>query len=207
MSIVRAIARPLLAATFITRGIDALLHPMSRAERAAPLVSRLARFEGAGRLTKDPELLVRGNGAVMVGAGVLLATGTAPRVSALALAAAGLPATYLDHPFWAIEDPEHRRDQRSLFLRDVGLVGGLLLAAVDTEGRPGLVWRGRHAVTEVERSAHRASKQAHRAWRPARWAGRQLRRQARLEAREAMRSAQKAARRTAQRAAEEVLPA
>lgn len=207
MSIVRTIARPLLAATFIARGVDALLHPMARAERAAPLVNQLARFEGAARLTKDPELLVRGNGAVMVGAGVLLATGSAPRLSALALTASALPATYLDHPFWEAKDPQRRRDERSLFLRDVGLVGGLLLASVDTEGRPGLAWRGRHAVTEVERSAQRASKQAHRAGRQAKWAGRQLRRQARLEAREAMRSAQKSARRTAQRAAEEVMPA
>ena len=136
----------------------------------------------------------------------MLATGTLPRISALTLVASSVPATYVDHPFWQEKDPERRREERSMFLRNVGLIGGLLLAGVDTEGRPGLAWRGRHTVTEVERSAHRASRQVHRASRQARWAGRQLRRQARLETREAVRSAQKTARRSAQKAAKEVLP-
>ncbi len=190
MSLVRTIARPLLAATFIARGVDAFLHPMTRAERAQPIAERLAAAIGA---PKDGELLIRANGAVMVGAGALLGTSTMPRLAALTLAASSVPATYVDHPFWELKDPQQRRAERGLFLREVGLFGGLLLAAVDTEGRPGLAWRGRHAVDELERSAHRASRQARRARRQASWAGRQLRRQARLEARDAVRSAQKAA--------------
>jgi putative oxidoreductase len=169
MSLVRALARPLLAATFISSGIDAFLHPMNRAARARPLLEKFGPQLGdpTGR-SVDPEVLVRGSGAVMAGAGVMLATGTLPRLSALALAASSVPTTYLDHPFWEQKDPERRRDERAIFLRNLGLLGGLMLASVDTEGRPGLAWRGRHAVGQVERSAHRASRQAKRAARRAR---------------------------------------
>ncbi len=182
MSLVRRIARPLLAASFIGSGIDAVLHPMNRAERARPLMDRVSPALG---LPRDPELLVRGNGALMAGAGVLLATGRAPRLSAAALAATAVPATLLDQPFWQQKDPERRRDERAILLRNLGLLGGVLLAAVDTEGQPGLAWRGRTAVARAEKSAHRAGRQA-------RLAGRVARRQARLEAREALRTVQSA---------------
>ncbi len=189
MSLLRLVARPLLAAPFIVRGVDALLHPMNRAERTQPMADRLP--PAAGPLG-NPEHLVRASGVVMVGAGALLATGTAPRVSAAVLAATSLPAIYTDRPFWTIEDPQQRRDQRALLLRELALVGGLLLAAADTEGRPGLAWRGRRAVTDLERSAHRASRQARTASWAAKRTGRLLRRQARLEARLAQRNVQRA---------------
>jgi hypothetical protein len=34
-------------------------------------------------------------------------------------------------------------------LNDVSLIGGLIIAAVDTEGRPSLGWRGRRAAHKV----------------------------------------------------------
>jgi len=159
MSIVRALARPLLAAPFVTTGIDAVLHPMNRAERARPLVDRLAPMAG---LPADPDLAVRGTGALMAGAGLLLATGRAPRLAAMVLAAVALPSTYLDHPFWEQPDAQRRRDERTIFLRNLGLVGGALLAAVDTEGRPSLAWRGRRAVRRAERGTQKALSRAER---------------------------------------------
>jgi len=182
MSLVRTLARPLLAATFVSSGIDTVLHPMNRAERARPLVDRFG--PGLG-LPENPELLVRGNGVVMAAAGMAFAGGRAPRLAALALAATAVPATFLDQPFWEQKDPERRRDERAIFLRNLGLLGGVLLAAVDTQGRPGLAWRGRNALARAEKGAARAGRQARRA-------GTVARRQARLEARAALHTAQSA---------------
>ncbi len=37
-----------------------------------------------------------------------------------------------------------RRHQETHFMKNLGLFGGLLLAAADTQGRPGLAWRASH---------------------------------------------------------------
>jgi uncharacterized membrane protein YphA (DoxX/SURF4 family) len=181
MTLVRRLARPLLAAVFVQNGVDAFLHPAPRADAVRPLAQRAA----AAGLPDDPELLVRANGAVMAGAGALFALGRLPRLSALAMVATLAPTTYAEHAFWAEKDPERRRAQRRSFLENLGLLGGTLLATVDTEGRPGLAWRGRNAVHQAEKSARRATRDAKRA-------SRQARRAAKAEAREAVRSAKEA---------------
>ena len=62
MTIVRRLARPMLAASFVQEGLDAVLHPGQRAERARPLVKAVA---GPLGLPEDPDLLIRANGAVI----------------------------------------------------------------------------------------------------------------------------------------------
>ncbi|HEX7132408.1 MAG TPA: DoxX family protein [Iamia sp.] len=96
-------------------------------------------------LPTDPELMTKVNGGVMVGAGLLLAIGKLPRLSAAALAATIVPTTFAAHRFWEIDDAEERAAQQIHFFKNVGLLGGLALAAIDTEGRPGVAWRARHA--------------------------------------------------------------
>jgi putative oxidoreductase len=51
---------------------------------------------------------------------------------------------------------------RDQVLRNLGLLGGLLLAAVDTEGRPGIRYRTTHAVDRSQRSVRRALRTARR---------------------------------------------
>jgi hypothetical protein len=51
--------------------------------------------------------------------------------------------------FWNKADPHRKADERRAFLADVSLIGGLIIAAVDTEGKPSLGWRGRHADRNV----------------------------------------------------------
>ncbi|WP_233213630.1 hypothetical protein [Mycobacterium hubeiense] len=48
--------------------------------------------------------------------------------------------------FWNESDPARKADERRAFLTDVSLIGGLIIAAVDTEGKPSLGWRGRRAA-------------------------------------------------------------
>lgn len=95
------------------------------------------------------ETYVRVNAAVQVGAGLLLATGRLPRVASAALAVTLVPTTIAGHPFWEAEGDE-RRAERTQFLKNASLLGGLILAAVDLEGRPGIAYRARHARDEAK---------------------------------------------------------
>ncbi len=164
MTLVRRVARPMLAAIFVVQGLEQLRHPSALKAKVAPLAAQLAPLG----LPDDPELLVRANGAAMVGGGALLATGRVPRLASLALAGALVPTTYVGHQFWAESDPAAKRTQRISFLKNVGLLGGLLLASVDTEGKPGLAYRAGLAGDSAKRTAKRAKREARHATRAAR---------------------------------------
>ena len=148
---VRAAGRVARAAMFITGGADAVFDPGPRAPKAAEIGVPL-----------DPELAVRANGAAMLAAGTALALGLWPRLAAAVLAGTIVPTTLAGHPYWELEDPAARRQQRIHFFKNLGLLGGLLLAAVDTEGRPGLRYRTTHAVDRSQRSVKRAVRTAKR---------------------------------------------
>jgi len=160
MTVVRRIARPMLAAIFVASGLDGLLHPTERAKIAAPLVKALA---GPLNLPDDPKLMVRANGATMVAAGTMLALGKFPRVAALALAGTLVPTTYAAHAFWTVEDPADRAQQRVHFLKNVGLLGGVLLASVDTAGQPGLAYRAKHVKSQARHQAAQTRREARHA--------------------------------------------
>jgi uncharacterized membrane protein YphA (DoxX/SURF4 family) len=120
------------------------------------MVAKLAPALG---LPNDPELAVRANGAVMAGAGTMLAAGKLPRLSALALVLSLVPTTVAGHPFWQIKDPKQRAQQRMQLQKNLSMLGGLLLAVVDTGGKPGLGWRARHAAKDAKRSAGAAKRE------------------------------------------------
>ena len=101
-------------------------------------------------------------------AGLALATGRAPRLSASVLAVTLVPTTAAGHRFWEEQDPARRSAQRIHFFKNVSMLGGLLLAAVDTEGQPGLAWRARRAATDARREARQLAKGARREARLAR---------------------------------------
>lgn len=133
----------MVSAIFLTGGLDTLRDPAPKASAAEPVAPALAAR--LPWLSDDPRSLVTANAAVQVGAGALFALGRLPRLSSLLLAASLVPTTATEHRFWEESDPALRAQQRAQFLKNLGLLGGLLLAAVDTEGRPGLRWRARHA--------------------------------------------------------------
>jgi uncharacterized membrane protein YphA (DoxX/SURF4 family) len=145
MAVSRRIARPLLASVFVVGGIDALRNPDTKAERADAVVGPLSE-----RLGTDPEVLVRANGAIQVGAGVLLATGKFRRVASLALIGSIIPTTLGGHRFWDETDPAARSQQKMQFFKNLGLLGGLILAAFDTEGEPSLGWRAKRRAHQLE---------------------------------------------------------
>ncbi len=124
----RPAARVLTGSTYVLLGFDALRAPGGRVDQAAPL---LAAIRTKVPLPAEDELVVRGNAAVQVLAGTMLALGRAPRLSALALAASLVPTTLAGHAYWTIEDPAARKQQRIHFHKNLALIGGLLFAALD----------------------------------------------------------------------------
>ncbi len=164
MTIVRLAARPLLASMFVVGGIDAVRNAGQRADVAEPVTETLAPLlrRYIPQLPEDPTQLVRLNGAVQVGAALMLATGRLPRISSAALAATLVPTTAAGHRFWEEKDPQRRAMQRIHFFKNASMLGGLLLAAVDTEGKPGVAWRARRAAADVRREAKVLAKSARR---------------------------------------------
>jgi uncharacterized membrane protein YphA (DoxX/SURF4 family) len=151
VSPIRSLARPLLAATYVVDGASGLKSP---AERVAA-----ARAAGLS----DPEKLVQVSAATQLLGGLALATGRLPRLSALSLAAVMVPSTYVRHPFWS--SGEAKGEQRTLFLKNLSMVGGLLLAAADTGGRESIPHAAgrvsRRARKKAARAAQRAEKRLH----------------------------------------------
>jgi putative oxidoreductase len=148
----------MLASIFAIQGFDTLLRP----ERVAPLAEPVAQ-PVTGRISALPdktEQLVRINGGVQLAAGSLLALGRWPRLSALAIAATLVPTTLAGHRFWDSEDKQEAAQQRIHFLKNVAMLGGLLIAAADTAGSPSLAWRTRHAAKTARREAVLVTKTA-----------------------------------------------
>jgi putative oxidoreductase len=123
MSLVQRLARVALAAPFVWLGYEAASEPGSRVELAAKLG------------VPEPELAVKVNGAAMVAGGLALATGVLPKTAAAGLVASMIPTTLAGHSFWQHEDPQLRKTNRIQFLKNLGLIGGLLAVAASGRGR------------------------------------------------------------------------
>ncbi len=148
MTLTRRIARPLLAATFVSGGIETLRNPDPRVEKAEAVAPQVAERLP---LPNETQQLVKINAAVQVAAGVLLSVGRMPRLAAGALAASLVPTTLAGHRFWEEEDATRRAQQQIHFLKNVGLLGGLILAMFDTEGTPSLGWRAKQTARRVRK--------------------------------------------------------
>ena len=160
MTLVRRLARPCLSAMFITGGVDSLSNPAGKVPAADPVAPPIAAK--LPYLPEDTEQLVRINGAVQVGAGLMLALGRFPRLSSALLAGSLVPTTLAGHRFWEEQDEVKRAQQRIHFFKNLSMLGGLMLAAVDTEGRPGLAWRAQHAAQHASAGTRRTRRTARR---------------------------------------------
>jgi uncharacterized membrane protein YphA (DoxX/SURF4 family) len=162
MSLIRLIARPMLASMFITGGVNSLRHPDMLAQRAEPVTEKLGpvvdQAAGPMPLDLDSRQMVLANGLVHLVCGAMLATGRFPRLASFALASTLVPTTLGGHRFWEEDDPQQRQNQQIHFFKNVSMLGGLLLASVDTEGRPSIAWRARRAARHArEATADTAS--------------------------------------------------
>ncbi|WP_328875572.1 DoxX family protein [Streptomyces sp. NBC_00287] len=169
MSLLRVAGRPMLASMFVAGGLDSLSSPKDVTPIAEPVVQPIT--ERVEILPDRTEQAVRLNGAVQVAAGVLLGIGRMPRIAALAIAATLVPTTLAAHRFWEEDDPDQRTQQRIHFLKNLSMLGGLLITADDTGASPSLSWRSRHAAKDLRRDAHLVSRSVRATARPAATAG------------------------------------
>ncbi len=139
MSILRALARPLLATPFIVSGVDALVRPASHRDRAEVLTP-LAEKAGYPVSTKQVDLATRALGLTNVLCGAALATGKMPRSGAAILVVTQLPVAIANNPVWLHKGAERRQDLLGL-TSSAGLLGGVMLAAADLAGKPSHSWR------------------------------------------------------------------
>jgi len=196
MTIVRRVARPLLAAPLIQSGVEVARHPGPHAEAARPVLDQVS---GPLQLPSDPIMVVRSAGVVTAAAGSLLAFGKLPRLSALAIVATA-PVVQPVEPFWKEKDPALRREKQATFVKTLGLIGGALLATVDTEGRPSVAYRGRKARRAAAAALHDAREDAAESVNHAKLSGRKAAKQAKKATRQAVEDARQAARDAAKEA-------
>jgi putative oxidoreductase len=153
----RTLIRPLLASSFVVMGYQALRNPKPLQPAAADVGVPIAETVG---LPSDPVTLVKLNAAVQLGAGTLLALGRFPRAASLALAASLVPTTIAGHPFWEATDNDEKNTQIVHFLKNAGLLGGLLTSALDTGGRPSVFWSSRRWLRRTSHSIGSAAQSA-----------------------------------------------
>ncbi|MFE9203949.1 DoxX family protein [Micromonospora sp. NPDC007230] len=164
MKPVRSLARVMLSGIFVVSGARNLQNPGRLVTAAKPVTDRVAPLiqNLHPRIPTDTEALVRANAATQLVGGLMLATGKFTRPAALVLAGTLVPTTFAGHPFWSNDDPMARNNNQVHFLKNLGLFGGLLLAAADTGGKPGLRWRAGHRIDHSRRSVQRAVRTARR---------------------------------------------
>ena len=158
MSPIRLIARPMLAAGYILNGVERLRKPEAAAASVGPLLHQARKQVD---VPVDAATLARATGVAQVAAGSMLAIGRFPRLSASILVGTYLLDTVgerLSADKTTSKDEKKARNERTL-LR-TSMLGGALLAAVDTAGRPGLWWRTQHAAEDLWSSVEDTSKQA-----------------------------------------------
>ena len=165
MTVTRFIARPMLASTFIVGAVSALRHADALGAKAKPVTDRIRptldkALPQVVTLPEDPVTLVRMNAALQLVAAVALARGRAPRISSTVLAASLVPTTLAGHQYWNESDPALKQQQKLHFFKNLSVLGGLVLAAVDTEGQPGVAWRARHVAGGAKREVRHATRQA-----------------------------------------------
>jgi len=148
MTVVRRLARPMLATVFITGGADTLRNPAPRVANAEKL-----NLSNAETLTKV-------NAGAMVVGGLALATGRLPRTASAVLAGSLVPTTLAGHRFWEESDPQRKAMQQVHFFKNLSLIGGLMLAAVDTEGRESKPRQAKRAAREAAHATRQAARSA-----------------------------------------------
>lgn len=164
MTLTRFAARTMLASYFVASGVKSLRDPGALVPVAEPLIDRVvptvkqyAPQQVAEYIPDDPITLIRINGALQLIGGLALATGKGRRLGALVLAASLVPATIAKHPFWSRTDEVERAADRAHFLKNVSLLGGVLLASRDTEGRPSIAYRAQKGGQAIARDTKKTT--------------------------------------------------
>lgn len=134
MGILRKQAQRLLAVPFVLDGIETLRDPVPRAKTLAPTLQRL--HERYPWLPEDPLVLVRAQGAAATAGGALLLTGRFTRAASLLLAAQCVPTIAAKgQEARHTAEPAERQRRRGDLIKDLSLLGALVLSATEPRRR------------------------------------------------------------------------
>ncbi|HEU5484582.1 MAG TPA: DoxX family membrane protein [Microlunatus sp.] len=170
MTLLRSAARTMLASYFVVSGLKAVRDPESLVPAAEPLVDgvvpqiqRFAPEQVSSYVPTDAKTWVRINGALELVGGLALASGKGRRLGAALLALSLVPTTIGKYPFWSRSDPAERAADRDHFLKNLSLLGGVLIASRDTEGKPSLGYRasktGHQLASDTKKVQAKVSKE------------------------------------------------
>jgi uncharacterized membrane protein YphA (DoxX/SURF4 family) len=140
----------MLASSFVLAGLDKLKNADDTAEQLSPL---LRKATASLPFRTDDKTMARVIGGTQVGAGVLFGLGKFSRLSAMLLTVISALNTFVEWRSADISTKEGRQTRRSQLLKNLSLSGGILLASVDTAGKPGLAWRAEHLAADARKSA------------------------------------------------------
>jgi putative oxidoreductase len=76
------------------------------------------------------EALVVLSGLLILVGGLMVALGVWGDLGALLLLVFVVPAAFLIHAFWKVEDPQQRANQQAHFMKNMALAGGAIMAFV-----------------------------------------------------------------------------
>lgn len=162
MSLLRFVGRAALASYFMYEGVKAVTKPEDQIEAAEPIAQRVLPLAQkavpasvAPYLPEQTKTLVQISGATQVVGGLAFATGWGRRFGASLLA-----ITQVAHVVASVRQLPHgdKAAQRSVLLRNVALLGAAVLAAQDTQGKPGLGWRAEDANKRISKAADKKAR-------------------------------------------------
>lgn len=152
---IRKIARPMLASVFVASGADMVANTKEHREGSEELISKLRAVvpnQYRGYIPNDPDTVTRALGGGQAATATLLALGKAPRLTSAALAAITIPTMLSRYAFWETQDPKEKQERRNGLLTNTALLGGLMITAADTQGKPGLKWRAQRASKQIQQA-------------------------------------------------------
>lgn len=164
MSVIRFLARPMLASSFVITGLDKLKNADDTARQLSPVLRRASE---SLPFQADEKVLARVVGGAQLGAGAPLGLGKMSRFAATVLAVTSALNTYVEWRSADISTKEGRNARRAQLLKNISLTGGVLLASVDTAGRPSLAWRAEHLAADAKKVTGKQIKRADKAVRKA----------------------------------------
>lgn len=156
---IRKIARPMLASVFVIDGVQTVLNPAGAKESADSVLKQLRAAtprQYRAFLPKDPETAAQIVGGVKAGAASLFALGKAPRTAAALLTATSAASLLGRNAFWETDDADEKSRRKAGALTDLALTGGVLLASVDTAGKPDMKWRAQNAAKVARKNVQQA---------------------------------------------------
>lgn len=153
MSLVRRLARPMLASSFIVSGVERLRDPDStkHLSKAIGLASKAAPQLRA--LEGQEKLVGQALAGSQVAAGALFALGKLPRFSSTVLLATGAINAYVEHQASEAQTTEQKSARRQSTVRNASLLGAVAIASVDTDGNPSLAWRANKLGQQVAKKS------------------------------------------------------